>query len=122
MSHFSNPLLDFLVRLHGAFENLKSSSIADFTINAPLNYYNWWIKLYEEAPLHVLIETGLVIFILWLCFIRKTVDPARLSKNAQLSKKEVDWLVETWQPEPLVSPATEMQDAIVESIMVRFCS
>ena len=64
------------------------------------DYKTWWWNLYEEAPMHLVVETGLLAFIIWLMFIRKTIDPTK-SKTKELSDEEVQWLVDTWKPEPL---------------------
>ena len=89
-------------------------------VNWPSYYKYWWMTLYEEAPHHIFIETGLICFIVWLIFIRRTVDPNKASNREKLSKKEVDWLVETWQPEPLVPPPSSTQKMLSESMLVRF--
>ena len=72
----------------------------------------------KEAPQHVLIETGLIVFIVWLTFIRRTVDPGKASKNDKLSKKETDWLIDTWEPEPLVPKMTSLENQINSNMMV----
>eukprot|EP01041_Mallomonas_annulata_P010070 gene10070-20987_t len=69
-------------------------------------YVTWWLKLYHEAPHHIFVETGLVLFILWLGFIRRTVDPENRSKKKGLTEREIDWLIDTWEPEPLVPVPT----------------
>ena len=66
-------------------------------------YCNWWLKLYRESPQHIFIETSLVIFIIWLLFIRRTVDPTKRQQNNKLNKNEINWLIETWKPETLAS-------------------
>ena len=81
-------------------------------------YKDWWMKLYYESPQHIIIETGLLMFIVWLMFIRKTVDPTRESKNNKLTEKEIQWLVDTWTPEPLVPPLDERSEAICNSAVV----
>lgn len=83
-------------------------------------YMEWWMNLYHESPQHIIIETGLMIFIIWLMFIRKTVDPTSESKNTKLSEKETQWLLDTWEPEPLVQPLDERSEAICNSIVVIF--
>jgi hypothetical protein len=109
-------MFDILLWLQRSFVDMKSSLSADALL---INYYNW-IKLYEDAPLRVLIEMGVVLFLLWLCLIRKAVGSGRLSKDKQLSTSELDRLIEAWQPEALVNPATKTQDAIIKSMMVSF--
>jgi len=75
--------------------------------------------LLKDAPEHIVIETFLVLFIIWLMFIRRTVDPNKASKNQKLSKQEEQWLMDTWEPEPLgFAPATEKEGVLHDSIMV----
>jgi hypothetical protein len=115
-----NPLYEALLWAIKTSQSLKSELIADYLANAPTYYYKWWMNLYHEAPLHVLVETGLILFIVWLVFIRRTVDPSRASRMETFSDKEVNWLIETWQPEPLVPVLSEVQEAVSESMMVQY--
>ena len=78
--------------------------VKDLIIHGPQYYYSWWIKLLNENPYHVIVESGLILFIIWLMFIRRTVDPTKETKS-KLTQKEIDWLVDTWVPEPLVPEA-----------------
>lgn len=48
-------------------------------------------------------------FILWLVFIRRTIDPKKPLQQNTLTQKEIDWLIDTWQPEPLVPALTTKQ-------------
>eukprot|EP00808_Paulinella_micropora_P010568 g68611.t1 len=63
----------------------------------------WWLEYavhaYHEDPNHMLIEFGLVVFILVLLF-RRPYSP----EGAKLSKAEEDELIAEWEPEPLVPP------------------
>ena len=102
--------------------SLIQIKIADLIIHGPEYYSSWWRGLLREAPLHLIIETSLCFFIIWLVFIRKTVDPSKSSKKDKLSEKEVQWLLETWEPEPLVPQLTDKDRQIVDSMLVRgFC-
>lgn len=83
-----------------------------------LSYEYWWLKLFAESPQHILIETGLICFIVWLLLIRRTVDPKGASNNSQLSKREIDDLIETWQPEAIVPALTVEAIAILNNQLV----
>ncbi len=75
--------------------------------------------LYREAPHHIFVETGLILFIAWLFLIRGTTDPEKISKTKnELTEKEIDWLVATWEPEPLVSIIDSRKETISNSMMV----
>lgn len=96
------------------------NSIIQFILNFPILYRNWWINLYHESPQHIIIETGLVIFIIWLLFIRRTVDPNKIKKNNKLSEKEIEWLLSSWQPEPLAAKLDTRSYEICNNVVVGF--
>lgn len=54
---------------------------------------------------------------MWLLFIRRTVDPKKVSKNAKLSKKEIEWLIESWQPEPLSSKLDKRSQELCDNVV-----
>ncbi len=97
---FTYELKDALVTMNG----IKLKRIC---YEFPSDYANWWIAEAHNNPTHVFVETVLVIFIIWLIFIRKTVDPNRESKNSKLTPKEVQWLIDTWDPDPLIKKSPE---------------
>lgn len=114
----SNPAFDFILSTYHQFQQLDKDTVVNFITNAPHNYTEWWTGLLKNAPEHLVIETGLCAFIIWLIFIRRTVDPVKSSKDS-LSKKEVEWLIETWQPEPLAaSGKSERDEILADSMMV----
>jgi hypothetical protein len=51
-------------------------------------------------------------------FIRRTIDPNKASNKEKLSQKEMNWLVETWQPEPLVPVLSDIQQLLADSMVV----
>lgn len=99
---------------------LSRDGVKEWLLGAPARYKKWWLHLVEHAPGHVVVETALILFIIWLIFLRKTVDPSK--EDSFLSEKEIDQLVEEWQPEPLVpgpDPAWDEEDAqalVVEEV------
>ena len=114
----SNPLYNLLVDTYNFLHGLDFATVQEVALHAPTYYSQWWLKLYNEAPMHVYVETALVLFIIWLMFIRKTVDPTREVKNTKLSKKEVEWLIESWEPEPLVPVLDERSQGMANRIHV----
>ena len=103
---------------YDVLKQINYESAKDFVLHAPKYYDQWWRKLYEETPLHILIETGLICFIIWLIVIRKTVDPRKSSKNEKLSEKEINELLDEWQPEPLIPQLTSQQIIVANSRIV----
>ena len=114
----SHPLFEVLDWFKSYYVYIHSDSIPDLIRNAPGLYKAWWAKLYAEAPEHILIETGLVCFIIWLLLIRKTIDPNKPTKQKKLSAAESEWLIETWTPEPLVPALTGKQHRLADEMPV----
>jgi hypothetical protein len=114
----NNPLLQVILQSIKSLKHLKVGEVIDFIVNFPHNYEVWWIKLFKESPQHVFIETALILFIIWLVFLRKTVDPKKTKDSDKLSSKEIDWLIETWQPEPLVPELNEKEAFVVNQYKV----
>ena len=115
----ANPAFELLLHIYNTLHGLNKEKLLDMISNAPQTYGVWWTTLLKESPEHLVIETGLIVFIGWLVFVRRTVDPVKSSKNASLSKKEEEWLIETWKPEPLASPISEKDAIISDCMMVR---
>ena len=113
-----NPLFDILRSIYEGIVQLRPENTKDFILNARKIYVQWWISVYNEAPHHVIVETGLILFIVWLFFIRRTVDPSKDKKAKELSEKEIDWLIESWSPEPLVPLANDRTEKIINNIKV----
>ena len=116
----SNPLFDLLVTVYKTSQTLTTDKLYDLLVHAPNYYTEWWFSLLKESPLHLVIETTLCLFILWIVFIRRTIDPTKSSKNPKLTKKEEEWLIETWQPDPIVPKLTIKEQRIADSILVLF--
>lgn len=43
--------------------------------NSPRMYLDWWLKLVREDPGHVVVETALIAFIVYILVFKKTVNP-----------------------------------------------
>ena len=114
----SNPLFNLLVTTFHSARQIRSEDVIQFIVNFPRNYDIWWRNLLKEAPQHVLIETALVMFIIWLLFIRRTVDPKKTSGAEKLTQREIDWLIETWQPDPLVPQLNEKEKLVAQDMKV----
>jgi hypothetical protein len=116
MSALANLIPEVRRVLEGLLEGVDRSSLMSIIVSLAQKYKTWWLALYREAPAHVAVETALVLFIIWLVFVRRTVDPAKISDSKKFSEKEVKWLVDTWKPEPLVPAVDERRQRRVDAI------
>lgn len=114
----SNPLFELVVWAVESSKKINSEYVWDLVTHAPQYYEAWWTRVLKESPQHILIETGLLLFIVWLMFIRRTVDPAKVSSKMKLSSKEQEWLIETWEPEPLVPTISSKDQDVIDSTWV----
>ena len=88
--------------------SLKAGELrAAARIAAPA-YAAWWTHLLEDAPEHVFIETVLICFLAYLFLCGR-----RAAKAPKLSRREVDELVDDWEPEPLVPALSGAASEIV---------
>ncbi|KAH8055851.1 serine palmitoyltransferase [Aureococcus anophagefferens] len=71
-------------------------------------YAAWWTHLLEDAPEHVFIETVLICFLAYLFLCGRLA-----AKAPKLSRREVDELVDDWEPEPLVPALSGAASEIV---------
>ena len=113
----TNPLFDIIVWAYRTWTTVTREQILDLLVHGPQHYEKWWRGLLNEAPLHILIETFLIGFIIWLYYFRSREDPKK-SKRSILTEKEKKKLLETWVPEPLVPTLTPQQAAISNSRIV----
>lgn len=113
-----HPLVELISWVKDSILNIRTEGTIHFLVNTPRYYLKWWENLYSEAPQHILIETGLIIFIIWLVFIRKTIDPNKPAKIKKLSESEMQWLVDTWTPEPFVPKLNDKQRVLSRNEMI----
>lgn len=113
-----NPLLEVSLQVIDFMKTITWEQVVDVVTHAPQYYVIWWKNLLAQSPQHVIIETTLIVFIIWLLFVRKTVDPRKVSDSERLSPKEMQWLIDTWQPDPLVPALSDKEAAIADSMLV----
>jgi hypothetical protein len=68
-------------------------------------YIKWWTALLRDEPLHLFIETALVLFIVYILLKRRPASKA--DKASRLPAEVVDELVDEFTPAPLCPPLTE---------------
>lgn len=102
------------------FPRVTYKELFEYIVNAPANYSKWWMSLYQSAPHHVWVETSLLVFIVWLMFIRKTVDPTKSTDKMRLTKQEEQMLVDSWTPEPLIPSGYVPKDTTDSTPLVEY--
>ena len=80
-------------------------------------YQAWWLEEFEQKPTRVFIETFLLIFIIYLLFKRPTNKKA----ESKLTTREVEDLLNEWEPEPLVNmdDASLIAGGISDSVVIK---
>lgn len=82
-----------------ALLTLDTQKIHDALVNFPHTYYEYIRGIYERSPEHVIVETFLIVFVVYITFMKKD-KPKR--SGPRLSAKEIDELVDEWEPEPII--------------------
>jgi hypothetical protein len=86
----------------------------------PHKYRAWWLELLRNDPVHVLVETVLLSFLLYLVILRKKSD-GRAQFRDRLNDEETDELLREWKQRgraPLATPAlaSETHSLTVQSV------
>lgn len=82
-----------------ALLSLDTVKIKEAFANAPSSYYEYVRSIYERSPEHVIIETFLIVFVVYITFVKR--DKPK-SSAAKFSEREIDELCEEWTPEPII--------------------
>ena len=85
--------------LRNIYSTLKTTTYEDLLTILPSyveTYKQWWLDLVREDPVHVLIETLLVSFLLYLVLIRKK-EHYRKKMQDRLTEKEIEGLLREWK-------------------------
>jgi hypothetical protein len=114
-----NPLFEELVWFLGVLKTLNAETVKDYIVHGPQYYFRWLKSVVIDTPEHFVIETALICFIIWLMFIRKTVDPQKIAKNNRLTKREEDELIDSWHPEPFIKKVDSAAAEVSARSLVR---
>ena len=109
-------LNEVIVHVKYVSEYLLNVNYMDIVRTGPGLYKDWWIQLASEAPQHVFIETCLLLFILWLTFVRQTVDPKMAYKNERITDAEREENIAEWSPDPIVPDLVGRDEMIVDKL------
>jgi len=78
-------------------------------MSLPVMYKTWWINLLTNDPVHVFVETTMLLTVLYMIVSRSTQD-WREDRKEKLTKKDEEELVHEWRDHgraPLVPPSSE---------------
>jgi len=99
-------------------EALSFREICRNVAGFPVRYKRWWVKLLEDDPLHVFIETLLLVFAVYILVLKK-FRKKDSSFNIELTSQEKDDLIREWKPAPLTPPSTTTSNTLKQSIVVK---
>ena len=94
-----------------------NNSTNNLILNLVQRYQSWWMNLFREEPVHVLIETLLLAFIGYLVFVKRERN-WRNDQKQHLSDMEKEELVTEWEPEPLVAASSESMNVASSEIVI----
>jgi serine palmitoyltransferase len=89
-----------------AFASGNTEQIKTALYNAPAVYFEYIKGIFDESPWHVIVETILIGFIIYILMIRRSKTAAQRD-SLKLTEKEETQLVDDWEPEPLVPPPSD---------------
>ena len=85
---------------------LDLESAGQYVWNSPRMYLQWWLNLVNEDPGHVIVETALIAFIVYIMIFKKTLNP----KVGWLVRSLVGWLVGLVVLRPILLSCTSRPD------------
>ncbi|CAH0492600.1 unnamed protein product [Peronospora farinosa] len=89
-----------------ALLSLDIAKIKAAFVKTPSSYYKYIRSIYERSPEHVIIETFLIVFVIYITFFKRDKPKSTAPK---LSEREIDDLCEEWTPDPIIPPNDVME-------------
>ena len=83
----------------------------------PVWYKTWWMELLRNDPVHLFVETTLLLSVVYM-FVTRTKDYSE-SKQDKLTTQEEDDLIHEWRNKtraPLASPASDNSLAVAKDV------
>ena len=127
--HFFNAFLAYLAGGEGHGENFALSNKIWFRVQEeapevwsmitsfPVWYKTWWTDLLRNDPVHLFVETTLLLSVVYM-FVTRTKDYSE-SKKDKLTTQEEDDLIHEWRDKtraPLASPASDNSLAVAKDV------
>lgn len=70
-----------------------------------LDWRRYIHSIYLRSPEHVVIETFLIVFIVYITLVKRDKPKGKVAK---LSEREIDELCDEWTPEPIIPPNAQV--------------
>jgi serine palmitoyltransferase len=80
------------------------------------SYRAWWLDMYRTNPFHVMIETGLIVFMVLTVVATRGSKPGKYS--VKLTEKEKQELLDTWVPEELTPDLSDEEREVMRGNQV----
>lgn len=79
-------------------------------------YTKWWAQLWYDNPVHLLVETSLILVILYVVLVKR--PSKKKSKLESLPASVVQELIDEFEPEPLCPPVSANAQLILDDMVV----
>ena len=128
--HFWNAFLAYVAGSEGHDENNfalsnriwfriqeEAPELWTMITSLPVWYKTWWMDLLRNDPVHLFVETTLLLSVLYM-FVTRTKDYSE-SKKDKLTKQEEDDLIHEWRDKtraPLASPISDNSLAVAKDV------
>jgi len=81
---------------HPQLDGLFSNFSWEWIRHLPVGYKDWWLNAATNDPIHVIVETSLLAFVVYLLILTRNKD-YKFRKEQKLTSKEQEDLLEEWK-------------------------
>jgi len=112
-----------LIEKHQLPEIPPLQEVWEFLCSLPYLYKDWWLNLVSQDPLHVFVETTLLLSVVYMLISQKNRD-WRQDRKERLTKAEEEALLQQWKDQERVELAPtddgmDMPNVIVHAVYGR---
>jgi serine palmitoyltransferase len=107
LGYSAGQLLRNILEKHQLPELPSPSQTWNTIISFPFVYKDWWLKLVSDEPVHVFVETTLLLSVLYMILMSKQKD-WRENQAEKLTEAEKDDLVREWRDQGRAPLAPEI--------------